>query len=80
VSYVRAILWAGEPAELSSGSHIHDFLDVMAARMIVDVALEAEKGPANIYSGKPATVREVASFGEPADNRVDQPCVKVIRG
>jgi len=44
VSYVRDRLQAGEPAELSNGSQIRDFLDVReAARMIVDVALGPEE-------------------------------------
>lgn len=93
VPYVRARLQAGEPAELSSGSQIRDFLDVReAARMIVDVALGSEEGPINICSGKPITVREMAEriadelgrrdllrFGARVDNPVDPPCVVGIR-
>jgi dTDP-6-deoxy-L-talose 4-dehydrogenase (NAD+) len=93
VSYVRARLRAGEPAELSSGIQIRDFLDVReAARMIVDVAFGGEEGPVNICSGMPVTVREVAEriadefgrrdllrFGARADNPVDPPCVIGIR-
>jgi dTDP-6-deoxy-L-talose 4-dehydrogenase (NAD+) len=93
VSYVRARLRAGEPAELSGGNQIRDFLDVReAARMIVDVALGPEEGPVNICSGKPVTVREVAEriadefgrrdllrFGARADNPVDPPCVVGVR-
>jgi len=94
VSYVRARLQAGEPAELSSGTQIRDFLDVReAARMIVDVALGPGEGPVNICSGKPVTVREVAErvadelgrrdllrFGARADNPVDPPYVVGVRG
>ncbi len=94
VSYVRARLQAGEPAELSSGRQVRDFLDVReAARMIVDVALGPEEGPVNVCSGKPVTVREVAEriadefgrrdllrFGARADNPVDPPCVVGVRG
>jgi nucleoside-diphosphate-sugar epimerase len=93
VSYVRGRLQAGEPAELSSGSQIRDFLDVReAARMIVDVALGSQEGPVNICSGKPVTVRELAEriadqfgrrdllrFGARPDNPVDPPCVIGIR-
>ena len=93
VSYVRDRLQAGEPAELSSGSQIRDFLDVReAARMIVDVALGSQEGPVNICSGKPVTVRELAEriadefgrrdllrFGARPDNPVDPPCVIGIR-
>ncbi len=94
VSYVRDRLRAGEPAELSSGSQIRDFLDVCeAGRMIVDVALGSRKGPVNICSGKPITVRELAEriadefgrrdllrFGARPDNPVDPPCVVGVRG
>ena len=94
VSYVRDRLRAGEPAELSSGSQVRDFLDVReAARMIVDVALGSQEGPVNICSGKPITVRELAEriadefgrrdllrFGVRPDNPVDPPCVVGIRG
>jgi dTDP-6-deoxy-L-talose 4-dehydrogenase (NAD+) len=93
VSYVRGRLQAGEPAELSSGSQIRDFLDVReAARMIVDVALGSQEGPVNICSGRPVTVRELAEriadefgrrdllrFGARPDNPVDPPCVIGIR-
>jgi nucleoside-diphosphate-sugar epimerase len=93
VSYVRGRLQAGEPAELSSGSQIRDFLDVReAARMIVDVAFGSQKGPVNICSGKPVTVRELAEriadefgrrdllrFGARPDNPVDPPCIVGVR-
>jgi nucleoside-diphosphate-sugar epimerase len=94
VSYVRGRLQAGEPAKLSSGSQVRDFLDVReAARMIVDVALGSQEGPVNICSGKPVTVRELAEriadefgrrdllrFGARPDNPVDPPCVVGVRG
>jgi dTDP-6-deoxy-L-talose 4-dehydrogenase (NAD+) len=93
-SYVRGRLQAGEPAELSSGSQVRDFLDVReAARMIVDVALGSQEGPVNICSGKAVTVRELAEriadefgrrdllrFGARPDNPVDPPCVVGVRG
>jgi dTDP-6-deoxy-L-talose 4-dehydrogenase (NAD+) len=92
--YVRDRLRAGEPAELSSGSQVRDFLDVReAGRMIVDVALGSQEGPVNICSGKPVTVRELAEriadefgrrdllrFGARPDNPVDPPCVVGVRG
>lgn len=92
--YVRDRLQAGEPAELSSGSQVRDFLDVReAGRMIVDVALGSQEGPVNICSGKPVTVRELAEriadefgrrdllrFGARLDNPVDPPCVVGVRG
>ena len=94
VPYVRDRLQAGEPAELSSGSQIRDFLDVReAARVIVEVALGSQEGPVNICSGKPVTVRELAEriadefgrrdllrFGARPDNPVDPPCVVGVRG
>ena len=94
VSYVRGRLLAGEPAELSSGTQVRDFLDVReAARMIVDVALGSQEGPVNICSGKAVTVRELAEriadefgrrdllrFGARPDNPVDPPYVVGVRG
>jgi nucleoside-diphosphate-sugar epimerase len=89
VPYLRARLAAGEPAELSSGKQIRDFLDVRdAARMIVEATLGPVQGPVNICSGTPITVRELAEriadeygrhdllrFGARPDNLVDPPCV-----
>ncbi len=91
--YVRAKLKAGEPAELSSGTQIRDFLDVReAGRMIVEAALGPVQGPVNICSGKAITVRQLAEtiadefgrrdllrFGARPDNLVDPPCVVGIR-
>ena len=93
VPYVRAKLKAGEPAELSSGTQIRDFLDVReAGRMIVETALGPVQGPVNICSGQPVTVRQIAEaiadefgrrdllrFGARPDNLVDPPCVVGIR-
>jgi nucleoside-diphosphate-sugar epimerase len=93
VPYVRAKLKAGEPAELSSGTQIRDFLDVReAGRMIVEVALGPVQGPVNICSAQPITVRQLAEtiadefgrrdllrFGARPDNLVDPPCVVGIR-
>ena len=90
---VRARLKAGQPAELSSGTQIRDFLDVReAGRMIVEAALGPVQGPVNICSGKPITVRQLAEtiadefgrrdllrFGARPDNLVDPPCVVGIR-
>lgn len=89
VPYLRARLSAGEPAELTSGSQIRDFLDVQAAgRMIAEVALSEKQGVANICSGVPVTVRQFAEriadeygrrdllrFGVRPDNLVDPPHV-----
>lgn len=59
--YLRAKLATGEPAELTSGNQIRDFLDVRdAGRMIAEIALSNENGPVNICSGIPITVRQFA--------------------
>jgi dTDP-6-deoxy-L-talose 4-dehydrogenase (NAD+) len=93
VPYVRARLRAGEPAQLSSGTQIRDFLDVReAGRMVAEAALGQLQGPINICSGKPVTVREVAEkiadefgrrdllrFGARPDSLVDPPCVVGVR-
>ena len=88
VPYLRHRLSRGEPAELSSGTQVRDFLDVAeAGRMIADVALGAIRGPVNICSGVPTTVRELAEricdelggrrdllrFGARPDNAYDPP-------
>jgi dTDP-6-deoxy-L-talose 4-dehydrogenase (NAD+) len=89
VPYLRKQLARGEPAELSHGTQIRDFLDVVdAARKIATVALGTLQGPLNICSGVPVTVRELAlsiaaeygrpdllNFGSRPDNLVDPPRV-----
>jgi nucleoside-diphosphate-sugar epimerase len=89
VPFLRGKLKAGEPAELSSGTQIRDYLDVReAGRMIVQAALGSVQGPVNICSGTPVTVRQLAEriadeygrrdllhFGARADNPVDPPVV-----
>jgi len=94
VPYLRARLAAGEPAELSSGTQVRDFLDVReAGRMIAEAALGAREGPINICSGVPITVRALAEriadeygrrdllrFGARPDNLVDPPMVVGMRG
>jgi dTDP-6-deoxy-L-talose 4-dehydrogenase (NAD+) len=89
VPYLRAKLSAGEPADLSSGTQVRDYLDVCdAARMVVETALGAEQGPVNICSGVPVTVRQMAEriadeygrrdllrFGARPENLTDAPYV-----
>lgn len=89
VPYLRSKLEKGEPAELTSGKQVRDFLDVAdASRMITDVVLSDQTGPVNICSGTPITVRQLAEqiadeydrrdlliFGARPDNLVDPPCV-----
>ncbi|MEA3642798.1 MAG: NAD(P)-dependent oxidoreductase [Lamprobacter sp.] len=89
VPHLHARLSAGEPAELTSGRQIRDFLDVReAGERIADVALSERQGPLNICSGVPITVRQLAEqiadeydrrdllhFGVRPDNHFDPPCV-----
>lgn len=87
--YVHQQLAAGRPAELTRGTQIRDYLDVVdAGRMIHDVAVGTASGPVNICSGIPVTVRQMAEsiadqygrrdllrFGARPDNRTDPPRV-----
>ena len=93
VPFVRSKLSVGEPAEMTSGNQIRDFIDVReAGKMIVNIALGNEQGPVNICSGIPITVRQLAEqiadeygrrdllrLGVRPDNLVDPPCVVGIR-
>lgn len=89
VPYLRSKLEKGEPAELTSGKQIRDFLDVAeAGRLITEVSLGKKLGPINICSGVPITIRQLAEkvadqydrrdllkFGARLDNLVDPPCI-----
>ncbi|QPK64922.1 NAD(P)-dependent oxidoreductase [Methylomonas sp. LL1] len=93
VPYLRTRLAVKQPAELTSGNQIRDFLDVNeAGRMIVETALGYRQGPINICSGYPITVRQLAEqiadeygrrdllkFGVRPDNLVDPPCVVGVK-
>lgn len=93
VPYLRRQLNAGEPAELTSGRQIRDYLDVLeAGRMIAEEVLGSRQGAVNICSGVPITVRELAEkiadeygrrdllrFGARPDNHVDPPSVIGVR-
>lgn len=93
VPYLRARLSAGEPADLTSGSQIRDYLDVAdAGAQIAALGLSEVCGAVNICSGHPLTIRELAEqiadeygrrdllrFGVRADNQFDPPCVVGIR-
>ncbi len=93
VPYLRGKLASGEPAELTSGNQVRDYLDVReAGQMIVDVALGREEGPVNICSGVPITIRQLAEnvadeygrrdllrFGARPDNFTDPPFVLGMR-
>jgi nucleoside-diphosphate-sugar epimerase len=87
--YLHQRLAAGEPAELTRGNQIRDYLDVTeAGRMIYEVAASSTTGPTNICSGVPVTVRQMAEniadqygrrtllrFGARPDNLTDPACV-----
>ena len=93
VSYLRNKLSAGEPALLTNGNQIRDFLDVRdAGKMIVETALGKQQGPINICSGIPITVRDLSErianeygrqdllkFGARPENLIDPPCVVGIK-
>ncbi|WP_417251469.1 NAD-dependent epimerase/dehydratase family protein [Castellaniella sp.] len=93
VPYLRKQLAAGQAAELTNGRQIRDFIDVReAGERIAQVGLGTTRGPINICSGEPVTVRGLAEriadeygrrdllrFGARADNDVDPPCVVGIR-
>lgn len=93
VPYLRARLSAGEPAELTSGTQIRDYLDVATAGAeIAALALGTTSGAVNICSGREQTVRELAEqiadeygrrdllrFGERPDNVFDPTCVVGIK-
>ncbi|MDB5524247.1 MAG: epimerase protein [Rhizobium sp.] len=54
-------LSAGEPMLLSSGDKIRDFLDVaIAGELIATLAQTGQAGVANICSGRPVTIRDIA--------------------
>jgi len=87
VPYLRKKLEEGKIAELTSGKQVRDFLNVAeAAKKIVKVALGNQKGPINICSGIPITVRHLAEqiadeygrrdllkFKSRPDNLIDPP-------
>jgi dTDP-6-deoxy-L-talose 4-dehydrogenase (NAD+) len=91
--YLHRRLSAGEPAELTSGRQVRDFLDVCeAGRIVADTALGRAEGPVNVCSGVPVTVRAFAEniakhygrrdllrFGARADNSFDPPYVVGVR-
>lgn len=89
VPYIRTQLAAGEPAELSAGTQVRDYIDVReAGRMIADAALGTVQGPVNICTGIGMTVRQIAEriaddygrrdllrFGVRPANLTDPPCI-----
>lgn len=88
-AYIRARLSRGEPAELSSGRQVRDFLDVKdAGAAIARVALGPGRGAVNVCSGQGVSVRELAEriadeygrrdllrFGARPDNANEPPLI-----
>ncbi len=65
--YVLGRIKAGQEAELTSGTQIRDFLDVVqAGRQIAEIATGSYNGPVNVCSGKPITVRDFIRSQVPA--------------
>ena len=61
VPHLHKQLSQGKKVELTSGEQVRDFLDVsVAGKIITDIALSAQKGPVNVCSGIPVTIREFA--------------------
>jgi nucleoside-diphosphate-sugar epimerase len=89
VPYLRDRLAKGEPAELTSGAQIRDFLDVTeAGRIIAEEAVGTRVDAVNVCSGSGVTVRAFAEsiadeygrrdllrFGARPDAAFDPPCV-----
>ena len=70
--YIHHQLSRGEPAELSHGLQIRDYLDVKeAASLLVQIMLSDQTGPVNICSGNGKTVREIAETIAGNYNRID---------
>ena len=89
VPYLRAQLEKGEPAHLTGGKQIRDFMDVQDAGFaIAHAAISSCQGAINICSGQPISIRRLAEqianeygrsdllkFGTRVDNQVDPPRV-----
>ncbi|TCP59803.1 dTDP-6-deoxy-L-talose 4-dehydrogenase (NAD+) [Rhodovulum bhavnagarense] len=62
VPHIHARLARGEPAELTSGRQVRDFMDVTeAGNQIAAVTLGAQVDALNICSGQPVTVADLAA-------------------
>lgn len=93
VPYLRSKLEAGEPAELTSGRQVRDFMNVYeVAHQLVQAVNSKEQGTQNICSGKPISVRELAEqiadeygrrdllkFGTRPENLLDPPYVVGVK-
>lgn len=93
VPHLHRQLSAGEPAKLTKGTQIRDYMDVDdAAQLIVADAISDRQGPTNICSGEFITIRDIAEriadqygrrdlleFGAYPENLTDPPCVLGLR-
>lgn len=93
VPYIRSRLAAGEPADLTTGVQVRDYMDVReAGRMIADISLDTSVGPINVCTGIGVRVRDFAEriadeygrrdllrFGARPDNTFDPPSVVGVR-
>jgi len=93
VPYIHQQLSSGQPAELTSGTQVRDFIDVAeAATLIVDDALGPMEDAQNICSGQGTSVRSLAEqvadqyerrdllhFGARPDNPSEPPTIIGIR-
>jgi dTDP-6-deoxy-L-talose 4-dehydrogenase (NAD+) len=93
VPYLHKQLSASQPADLSHGAQIRDYLDVKdASNMIVGLAQGSTTGAVNICSGVECTVRQLAekiadsygrrdllNFGARATNLVDPARIVGVR-
>jgi dTDP-6-deoxy-L-talose 4-dehydrogenase (NAD+) len=85
IPYIKNKIRMGENIELTSGIQIRDYLDVKdAGNLIAKIAMSDYKGPINICSGVPVSIKSIAEkiadefnsknllrFGVNIDNRTD---------
>ena len=89
IPYIHEKIKSGDPVELTSGNQIRDYMDVReAAELILSYTFSEYSGAANICSGKPTSVRQIAEtiadkynrrdllkFGIRKDNNIDPPFI-----
>lgn len=72
VPYIRRQLARGEPAKLTDGAQLRDFLDVAeAGAMLAEIVATGQPGAINICSGRAVTVRQLAERVADAMGRRD---------
>lgn len=94
IPYLHEQLSSGKVAELTSGDHVRDFINVAdAAEKILEAAFSNMTGAINICSGEAISIRQLAekiadkykarsllNFGARPDNLVDPPYVVGLKG